>query len=71
MTGRGFKNPRYEQMASGNSTDHELYFGVAVIAIIWGGIYLLASQEHQSAYRDALRHRQAISPACWKNTLAA
>jgi diguanylate cyclase (GGDEF)-like protein/PAS domain S-box-containing protein len=31
------------------------YLGVAVIAIIWGGIYLLASQEHQSAYRDALR----------------
>jgi diguanylate cyclase (GGDEF)-like protein/PAS domain S-box-containing protein len=31
------------------------YLGVAVIAIIWGGIYLLASQEHENAYEDALR----------------
>ena len=31
------------------------YLGVAVIAIIWGGIYLLSSQEHESAYQDALR----------------
>jgi len=31
------------------------YLGVAVIVIIWGGIYLLASQEHDSAYRDAVR----------------
>jgi diguanylate cyclase (GGDEF)-like protein/PAS domain S-box-containing protein len=31
------------------------YLGVAVIAIIWGGIYLLASQEHENAYQDALR----------------
>jgi diguanylate cyclase (GGDEF)-like protein len=31
------------------------YLGVAVIAIIWGGIYLLASQEHELAYQDAVR----------------
>lgn len=31
------------------------YLGVVVIAIIWGGIYLLAVQEHESAYRDAVR----------------
>jgi diguanylate cyclase (GGDEF)-like protein len=31
------------------------YLGVAVIAIIWGGIYLLASQEHERAYQDAVR----------------
>ncbi len=31
------------------------YLGVAVIAIIWGGIYLLAGQEHESAYQDAER----------------
>ncbi|MGB6622844.1 MAG: hypothetical protein WBE57_21080 [Xanthobacteraceae bacterium] len=31
------------------------YLGVAVIVIIWGGIYLLASQEHESAYQDAVR----------------
>ena len=31
------------------------YLGVAVIAIIWGGIYLLAGQEHESAYQDAVR----------------
>lgn len=31
------------------------YLGVAVIIIIWGGIYLLASQEHESAYQDAVR----------------
>jgi len=31
------------------------YLGVAVIAIVWGGIYLLASQEHERAYRDAVR----------------
>ncbi len=31
------------------------YLGVAVIVIIWGGIYLLASQERESAYQDALR----------------
>jgi len=31
------------------------YLGVAVIAIIWGGIYLLASQEHDRAYQDAVR----------------
>jgi diguanylate cyclase (GGDEF)-like protein len=29
--------------------------GVAVIAIIWGGIYLLASREHARAYEDAVR----------------
>ena len=31
------------------------YLGVAVIAIIWRGIYLLASREHQRAYEDATR----------------
>ncbi len=31
------------------------YLGVAVIAIIWGGIYLLASREHESAYQNAER----------------
>ena len=31
------------------------YLGVAVIVIIWGGICLLAIQEHESAYRDAVR----------------
>ena len=31
------------------------YLGVAVIVIIWCGIYLLASQEHESAYQDAAR----------------
>ena len=31
------------------------YLGVAVIAIIWGGIYLLASEEHVRAYEDAVR----------------
>jgi diguanylate cyclase (GGDEF)-like protein len=31
------------------------YLGVAVIAIVWGGIYLLASREHERAYEDAVR----------------
>jgi diguanylate cyclase (GGDEF)-like protein len=31
------------------------YLGVAVVAVIWGGIYLLASQEHKRAYEDAVR----------------
>jgi diguanylate cyclase (GGDEF)-like protein/PAS domain S-box-containing protein len=31
------------------------YLGVAVIVIIWGGICLLAVQERESAYRDAVR----------------
>ena len=31
------------------------YLGVAVIALIWGGIYLLTADEHEHAYRDALR----------------
>jgi diguanylate cyclase (GGDEF)-like protein/PAS domain S-box-containing protein len=31
------------------------YLGVAVIAILWGGIYLLASREHDRAYRNAVR----------------
>ncbi len=31
------------------------YLGVAVIAIIWIGIYLLSSQEHEGAYQDAVR----------------
>jgi hypothetical protein len=31
------------------------YLGVAVIAIVWGGIYLLASREHDRAYQDAVR----------------
>lgn len=31
------------------------YLGVAVIAIVWGGIYLLASREHERAYQDSVR----------------
>ena len=31
------------------------YLGVAVIVIIWGGICLLAVQERESAYQDAVR----------------
>ncbi len=31
------------------------YLGVVVIAIIWGGIYELASQQHERAYDDAVR----------------
>jgi diguanylate cyclase (GGDEF)-like protein/PAS domain S-box-containing protein len=31
------------------------YLGVAVIAFLWAGIWLLASEEHQSAYEDAVR----------------
>jgi len=31
------------------------YLGVAVIIIIWGGISLLAGQERESAYQDAVR----------------
>jgi len=31
------------------------YLGVAVISIIWGGIFLLASQEHERDYQDAVR----------------
>jgi diguanylate cyclase (GGDEF)-like protein/PAS domain S-box-containing protein len=31
------------------------YLGVAVIVIIWGGIWLLASQEHERAYQEAVR----------------
>ena len=31
------------------------YLGIAVIAIIWGGIYLLASEEHVRAYQNAVR----------------
>ncbi len=31
------------------------YLGVAVIVIIWSGIYLLASQEREHAYQDAVR----------------
>jgi hypothetical protein len=31
------------------------YLGVAVILIIWGGIFLLASQEHERDYEDAVR----------------
>ena len=37
------------------------YLGVAVIAIIWGGIFLLASQERESAYQDALRQGGNLS----------
>jgi len=37
------------------------YLGVAVIVIIWGGIYLLAGQEHESAYQDALRQGSNLS----------
>jgi diguanylate cyclase (GGDEF)-like protein/PAS domain S-box-containing protein len=31
------------------------YLGVAVIAVIWSGIYLLAAQEHDRAYQEAVR----------------
>jgi diguanylate cyclase (GGDEF)-like protein/PAS domain S-box-containing protein len=31
------------------------YLGVAVLALIWAGIYLLAGQEHDRAYQDAVR----------------
>jgi hypothetical protein len=31
------------------------YLGVAVIIIIWGGIYFLSNQEHERAYWDAAR----------------
>ncbi len=31
------------------------YLGVAVIAIVWGGICLLSSKEHERAYQDAVR----------------
>jgi diguanylate cyclase (GGDEF)-like protein/PAS domain S-box-containing protein len=31
------------------------YLGVAVIVVLWGGIYLLAVQEHERAYQDAVR----------------
>jgi diguanylate cyclase (GGDEF)-like protein/PAS domain S-box-containing protein len=31
------------------------YLGLVVIAIIWCGIYLLSSEQHDSAYQDALR----------------
>ena len=31
------------------------YLGLAVIAIIWCGIYLLAGEQRASAYQDALR----------------
>jgi diguanylate cyclase (GGDEF)-like protein/PAS domain S-box-containing protein len=31
------------------------YLGVAVIVVLWGGIYLLAGQEHERAYQDAVR----------------
>jgi diguanylate cyclase (GGDEF)-like protein/PAS domain S-box-containing protein len=37
------------------------YLGVAVIAIIWGGIYLLASQEHEGAYQDAVRQGRNLA----------
>ena len=37
------------------------YLGVAVIVIIWVGIYLLASQEHESAYQDAKRQSGNIA----------
>ena len=37
------------------------YLGVAVIAIIWGGIYLLAAQERESAYQDAVRQGSNLS----------
>jgi len=32
-----------------------IYLGVVMIAIVWGGIYLLASQQHERAYEDAVR----------------
>jgi diguanylate cyclase (GGDEF)-like protein len=31
------------------------FFGIAVIAVIWGGIYLLAVGERERAYQDAIR----------------
>jgi hypothetical protein len=31
------------------------YLGVVMIAVIWGGVVLLASQEHERAYEDAAR----------------
>jgi diguanylate cyclase (GGDEF)-like protein/PAS domain S-box-containing protein len=31
------------------------YLGVAVIAVLWGGIHLLTAQEHERAYQDAVR----------------
>ncbi len=31
------------------------YLGLVVIAIIWGGIYLLSSEQHEHAYQDAVR----------------
>jgi diguanylate cyclase (GGDEF)-like protein/PAS domain S-box-containing protein len=31
------------------------YLGVAVIIFIWGGVWLLASQEHKRAYEEAVR----------------
>jgi PAS domain S-box-containing protein len=31
------------------------YLGVAVIVLIWGGIWLLASQEHERAYQEKVR----------------
>src|SRR5581483_2485802 len=31
------------------------YLGIVVVAIIWGGIYLLASEQHERAYQDAVR----------------
>ena len=31
------------------------YLGVAVIAIIWGGIFLLANDQHSRAAADSLR----------------
>ncbi len=31
------------------------YLGVVVVAIIWGGIYLLTSEQHERAYQDAVR----------------
>jgi diguanylate cyclase (GGDEF)-like protein/PAS domain S-box-containing protein len=37
------------------------YLGVAVIAIIWGGIYLLATQQHRSAYQDAARQGRNLT----------
>ena len=37
------------------------YLGLAVIAIIWGGIYLLASQEHERTYQDAVRQESNLT----------
>ncbi len=31
------------------------YLGVAVLVVVWGGIYLLAAQENERAYQDAVR----------------